>query len=231
MKNFRKIILLSGIWIILFAGCVPKVYSPKRHIEIPPEEELDLTLEKPFELKSEEFLYPAEEKKEKSPIIIAFKIPPEISDIDKSKLVTRAELAALLTENLDIEHYPSILNTPIIIDITNHWARDYIRKINRIGLMKPFPNHTFLPDSFITRSELAKVTSKILRLEGAAKKLKKGDVKFNDVPNTNYYYNDIILVTSTNIMDTFPDGTFKPLKNTSGQEMLETIDRLKEFIR
>lgn len=70
------------------------------------------------------------------------------------RVLTRAELAAMLTRAMYTIHYNS---TDVFTDVpVNHWARSYIDTAQRNGLMVGNGNGTFTPDENLTYTQIAR---------------------------------------------------------------------------
>lgn len=70
------------------------------------------------------------------------------------KVLTRAELATMLTRAMYTIHYNS---TDVFTDVpVNHWARSYIDTAQRNGLMVGNGNGTFTPDENLTYTQIAR---------------------------------------------------------------------------
>lgn len=48
-------------------------------------------------------------------------------------------------------------------DVQGHWGEQYIDIVSRLGLMKGFGDGTWRPDEFVTRAQLAKVLSEVIK--------------------------------------------------------------------
>ncbi|GAW31272.1 S-layer homology domain-containing protein [Carboxydocella sp. JDF658] len=78
------------------------------------------------------------------------------------RLVTRAELAAVLARLPGVEQLPVAQSGGLFPDTTNHWARDIIRDDVRRGLMYGNQHGYFNPDRATTRIEFSVALSKLL---------------------------------------------------------------------
>ena len=162
-------------------------------------------------------------------------IPDEFLQISSTPAITRGQLAALLALNLKLpfeKRLPTI-DVPVIIpDISSHWARAYIIYVVRNQLMREYPNHYFLPDSFLTRGETAYVIDNTLqRLAGlVAVTNNYQDGGYEDVSPDNQYYGAIIRVAALGLIHTQGVEFFGVTNKLSGLEALEIVDRLANFL-
>ncbi len=89
------------------------------------------------------------------------------------------------------------------IDISNHWAQDYILNLVNNDIMKLYSDKSFKPDQSITRGEFAIALTKQMSL------LPDHNTNFSDLQG----YPDFSLVNSLvekGIINGYPNGTFKP---------------------
>lgn len=79
--------------------------------------------------------------------------------LQKNKLLTRAELAAILVETFDIEarqsmHVEFPPQAKTVNDVpTSHWAYADIQSVVQTGVMTPYSGGNFRPDQTVTRAE------------------------------------------------------------------------------
>lgn len=78
---------------------------------------------------------------------------------------------AVLSEKLPSDPKPS---TPVLTDISGHWAAAPIQKLVALNAISGYPDGTFKPNNNITRAEFVSVLTKAYKLEA------KGSAAFED---------------------------------------------------
>ncbi len=165
-----------------------------------------------------------------------FEIPSLYNEIPLAPAITREDLAALLAVKLkDILGEPSS-QPPIIIDISTSWAVKFILKVTSLGLLQVYPNHAFQPKRDVTREELAAALLKAVRyLEGRGHKfipqIPLDMIQIQDVASDHYTYRTITQILSFQIMELYPDQTFRPDQTVPGAEAVKTFDILLALAR
>jgi hypothetical protein len=164
----------------------------------------------------------------------AEKLPLEYYQIKGRPAITRAEMAAILVNELRVARWVASAPKPCIItDIGYHWAKDEIKFVVDTGIMEAYSNHTFLPSELLTRADCAQVVANIIKASGR-QVLKKGarsrPQKASDVSSLHNAFDAIMLVTARKIMKGYEDGTFKPDGKVSGREAYTIIRRLGRFL-
>lgn len=102
-------------------------------------------------------------------------------------------------------------------DIKNHWAKTSIMNMYKSGIVKGITDSEFKPDSYITRAEFTAILVRALKLE-----VKTGDIEFNDVKDTDWYY-DAVQTAAANGLVNGDNNNFFPEKNLSREEMAKMI--------
>lgn len=107
-------------------------------------------------------------------------------------------------------------------DIDNHWARDEIKKMATMGYING-SNGEFKPNDYITRAEFVSILVKILGLDQSSDK----DF-FNDVNTPDWFFEDISLAAEEGLVKGFEDGTFRPNKHITRQEIASVLSIFTE---
>jgi len=182
-------------------------------------------------------------------------LPPEFIAIARSPAITRADLAALFVVELNLDKLmkergvpqykkfyapPSGLmgkkstqqeGTALPPDIEEHWAKNYIEKILKYGVMEVYPDGTFKPGEKITRANFAMAVQKFLVQvtgdKGLATRFIGSASPFPDVPNSHYAFNAIMVVTTRGIMKAKLDGTFGLTDPVPGKDALLMLKLVK----
>jgi len=176
--------------------------------------------------------------------------------------ITRADIAALFMSELELDrildkskvkNYDTDFNAPVdsrtmavdsnvkiadILDIENHWARNFIQDVQkyRIRGLEPSADHKFYPDLEISRGEYAFFIEDILMaVTGdrtlATKHIGATTSRFPDVNPSSPYYNAICNAVDKNIMDAQLNGEFRALDPVSGPDALLIIRAIKDMRR
>ena len=105
-----------------------------------------------------------------------------------SKLVTRAEYAAMVIKAIGQSDRPvDVMYSFEDIDV-NHWAWSYVVRALNLDILKPVSDSYFYPDDYITRSEVITFLVNILKSENITKKeaitaLQNAYADFDDIPD------------------------------------------------
>ena len=165
-----------------------------------------------------------------------FEIPSLYSEIPLAPAITREDLAALLAVKFKDVLGEASTQPPIIIDISTSWAANFILKVTSLGLLAVYPNHAFQPKRDVTREELAQTILKtILYLEGRGHRfipqIPLEMIQIQDISPDHYAYRTILRVLSYQIMELYPDKTFRPELTVPGAEAVRTFDILLALVR
>ncbi len=158
-------------------------------------------------------------------------LPSQYNEIASLPAVTREDVAALIGVKFkDILDEPAS-RTPVIVDITTSWALQHIVKVASYDIMGLNTNRTFEPRKPVTRADMAET---LVRLVSFLKKrgiriieqIPAGRIKIADVPEEHFLHPPIVQAISYQLMDLFPDRTFKPDQIVSGKEAIKILDIL-----
>lgn len=174
-----------------------------------------------------------EELKNKLGII---ELPSRYNDILFAKAVTREDIAALLAVKLRDVLKETAVQPPIIIDISASWASKFILKVTSLGLLEVHSNHGFQPKRTVTRAELAETLFRTIQyLERKGYKfihqIPPNKIQVLDVTPDHFYYQPISQILSYQVMELYPDKTFRPDQPVPGTEAVKTFDILLALVR
>lgn len=163
-------------------------------------------------------------------------LPSRYNDIPVSSAITREDLAALLAVKLREVLTETAAQPPIIIDISASWASRYIVKVASLGLLMVHSNHAFQPKRTITRAELAETLFRTIQyLERKGHKfihqIPPNRIQALDVTPDHFGYQPITQILSYQVMELYPDKTFRPGQPVPGPEASKTIDILLALTR
>ncbi|GEM_PF-1302576 len=133
--------------------------------------------------------------------------------------VTRAEMASLLARNLTTKASEHTEFTDLV---DTHWAYDSIQQVVAAGLMKGYPGEVFKPDAIMTRAEMAAIVLQWNDLQASNE-----SQVFMDTEN-HWAAGIIAAVSHDNVMNGYPDGSFKPDQTLSRAEAVTVINSLLE---
>ncbi|MGI5892888.1 MAG: S-layer homology domain-containing protein, partial [Bacillota bacterium] len=108
-------------------------------------------------------------------------------------------------------------------DIEDHARKNDILKLVSLGIIDGYPDGTFKPENTVTRAEFAKLIISTMGLGEAAKLMAGVPTPFSDVPATHWATGFINLAHSKDIVNGYPDGTFKPEAQVTYAEALKMI--------
>ena len=89
-------------------------------------------------------------------------------------------------------------------DIKGHWAEANIQAWGDEGLIRGYLDHSFKPNTYITRAEFMNLVNGAFGYSGQAK------ITFNDVSESAWYYEAISIANANGYIDGYTDGTMKP---------------------
>ncbi len=164
-----------------------------------------------------------------------YEIPSRYTEIPLTEVITREEVAALVAVKLKDVLVEPTPQPPIIIDISASWASRFILKVTSLGFLDVYANHSFQPRKPVTRAEMADLVSRILRyLENQGhrfvRQIPMDRIRVQDVTPEHLCYLPIIQVLSYQIMDLYPDRSFRPDQTLSGQEAIRIMDILLALV-
>ena len=110
-------------------------------------------------------------------------------------------------------------------DIDNHWARLDIKLLSDANLVKGTSPNTFAPNQSITRAEFATLIARVLQLQP-----KNTTNPFSDVGKGSWYENSVKAAYDHGIISGYNDGTFKPNKTITRQELVVMSINATEYV-
>lgn len=143
---------------------------------------------------------------------------PTEAGIFKSNLVASAsaKIESLVKRALET----GVSFTPA--DIKNHWAEKTIGKFMRLGVIKGYADGTVRPDRAITRAEFVFILSSLLDVNGT----KLVDLKDID----KHWARDALAdFAAAGIIQGYKDGSFKPNKSITREEMVVILSRILDL--
>ncbi|MCM3743943.1 NlpC/P60 family protein [Sporosarcina luteola] len=150
-----------------------------------------------------------------------FSAETTIASTPQVNYATRGEVAEILAQELNLSSKAS--NQGFTDISASHPQHDAIAAVGEAGIFTGNTAGEFMPNNYLTRSELAKVLVGAFDLS-----LTPGTTPFSDVSTSNWA-NDYINTLYTNKLTMgYADGTFGTTKKVTSNELLLFIDRLKK---
>lgn len=150
-----------------------------------------------------------------------FSAKTSIASTTQVNYATRGEVAEILAEELNLT---STADTTVFTDISaSHPQHEAIAAVGDAGIFTGNTAGEFMPNDYLTRSELAKILVGAFDLP-----LASGTNPFTDV-STSYWANDYINTLYVNdLTKGYADGTYGTTKKVTSNELLIFIDRLSK---
>ena len=146
-------------------------------------------------------------------------IKSKLSLVDKYSLKGAGNWS-LGQETKDVwDYYYTWLNGKYFSDILTHFAKDDIQSVSSMGLMLGTGTHTFSPYKSMTRAEMATIAARMLNLTSSAANI-PADAKGH------WAEKEISAVYKAKLIEGYPDGTFKPDKQASREEVSVFLARV-----
>jgi len=173
-------------------------------------------------------------------------LPAEYDEIRDAERLTREQLAALLyvdlreafdasaTRDASVTRDASPTRQVVATDVSESWASEYIFRTVKAGVLEVFPNHTFQPNAFVDRLELASVLSRAFEKLapasfGAARGSAMGQ-EFSDLAPQNPAYGAAALTVTLGLLAPGDSGAFEPRRIVSGSEATSAVAALREHM-
>jgi tetratricopeptide (TPR) repeat protein len=159
------------------------------------------------------------------------RLPEEFHTISTTDQISRSQLAALIIVNLEFLSKYKSLNSSIIVDTFDNWAKNFIQRCVDLGIMDIYPNRTFQPELPITKLELAKAASRLMEILETNKgvQVKKSEITVPDVSTRNIYGPMIAQTVSAGLLSLDADGNFHPARPVSGAEAISMVNRVQSI--
>lgn len=160
------------------------------------------------------------------------KLPEQYRTVGQTPAITRGELATLVGVRLrPLLDAMAGSGAVVVTDVRGHWAETWIAAVTSRRVLEPFANHTFQPDTALTRSDLAAAVSVLLRAIGNRQtqwwqQWQQRRTTFADVDTRHLSYPAAALAVSAEVLAVGEGRTFRPTRSVSGAEAVQAIDRL-----
>lgn len=159
-------------------------------------------------------------------------LPSEFQNIESIDKITRALFSAYLIYKIPILGKLNPIKSYILIDVNNHWAKDFMIQIANLDILEPNPNHTFLPNSYINRNELALAINKLLYILSIVKpdinlNYASSEIIIADISKSSLLYKTIYKVVSLGIMNLKSKNHFSGDSLINGKELIQTVSKIE----
>lgn len=131
--------------------------------------------------------------------------------------ITRGVTAVIVAS---LFHVPEMMDAKTFTDLVlNHSAKNGIDALSRGGLMDGYPDGSFRPEQFLTRSEAAVLIDRVLNKTG------KEGVGFSDVKTDFWAGAAIRRLQTAGMVDGYEGGTFHPDAIVTRAEIAAILNR------
>lgn len=137
-----------------------------------------------------------------------------------SRSMTRAEATAMFGRLLLKRPTKSKEFKKIYSDVNkDDWYASAITIMTELNIVKGYEDGSFKPNNPITRAEFATMASQFDKLSG-------GSLNFTDVNTSHWAYSYIASAYNKGWISGYPDGSFKPEKSISREEVVSITNRM-----
>lgn len=140
---------------------------------------------------------------------------------EPSRPVTRVEYTSMLVRALDLESQPLVNLTFQDIDETA-WYIDPLKTAIKDEVARGFSKTVFAPDRIINREQAAKMTNNVVRSAPA----QEVNVYSDSSKIVEWAREDVLGLTEHNLVQGYPDGSFRPKQDITRAEAAELIYNL-----
>jgi hypothetical protein len=151
------------------------------------------------------------------------------NDIFRSRVVQADSnvIVGVEKRTAEILSKPNAWDTLQYDDVAQHWSSPSIVKLTQLGVLNGYPDGGFEPDEQITRAEFAAMIARgFVDMAGRIVNYKPEDfTEFKDI-NDHWSSEYLMKLVSVGVMTGYEDGTIRPEKTISRQEMALIITRV-----
>lgn len=106
-------------------------------------------------------------------------------------------------------------------DYEGHWAEATIQKWMDEGKVTGYEDGSYKPDNNVTRAEFVKMVNGIIDYDG------KGEVTYNDVPSTEWFYDFISVAQEIGYISGYSDNEFGPNDYITREQAASILSRIQ----
>ena len=103
-------------------------------------------------------------------------------------------------------------------DVNDHWSEAWVYAMYNAGMVQGVSASSFEPERKMTRAEFGTMLYRICGLSNDGY-----DNPFDDVEESDWYYDEVVALAENGIINGYGDGTFAPDKEISRQEMVQLV--------
>ena len=140
---------------------------------------------------------------------------------DFKKLFAMVLCLMLLLGNFVYADEVMLISAPVEKDYEGHWAQATIEKWLNEGRVSGYPDGSYKPDNKVTRAEFVKMVNGIIDYS------KVSDIKFNDVPESEWYYKDVRIAQSTGYISGYSLSEFGPNDYITREQAASILARVQ----
>jgi hypothetical protein len=170
------------------------------------------------DVKKSHWAFEAVQKLSKKELIIGY----EGSLFLPEENITRAEMAAMLAESLNLK----ITNrSKVFKDVpSDHWAVGSINALYKEGIINGDKSGNFNPDDVVKREHIAVIFDNAFKLQASATALK--EVNFTDVSRDNPAYEAIQKLAASGVAAGYDGNSFKPREDVKRSQYVTFLYRV-----
>jgi len=101
----------------------------------------------------------------------------------------------------------------------------YIETLAAHNIISGYSDHTFRPNTFITRGQLSKIDANAANFVFGWPIMNPGTASFSDVPPGSPFYRYVETVACHGVISGYTDGTFKPANNAVRAQIAKIVCR------
>jgi thioredoxin-like negative regulator of GroEL len=154
-------------------------------------------------------------------------MPEEYRRIPDAPRITRADLAALVAVRVVALRRAGPGEPRVAVDLGGSWAREYIARVLALGIMEPYPNHTFQPGATVRRVDLARTAARTLDRLGFAQGVAPAPT---DMSRSHLDYEAVERALAAGLMSLSAQGAFEPWRPVSGSEAIDVVEGVVRLV-
>ena len=113
-------------------------------------------------------------------------------------------------------------------DVAGTDQEEAVERLNSLEILEGYPDGTFRPDNTITRAEATAVAVRLLGM-GDLGKVAGDNTQFPDVNEDHWASGVVNIGVANDLIEGYPDGTFKPDEDVSYAETLTILLRVLDY--
>ena len=143
-----------------------------------------------------------------------------------NQAITRGEFAEALAKSL----FLNPVEQTDLKDISSYPGKGYIAALVKENIVTGFPDKTFRPGEQLTRAQVVTMMTKSLGLAKKSNQINmRGFSSYMDMTENHWANQFVKIATELEILNGYPDGTFRPSEMTSRGEAAKMISIMKNF--